>query len=284
MNTEEQDYLKLLSKIMTNGASRADRTGTGTLSIFGDQLRFNLRNGFPLLTTKRMFARGIFEELMFFIRGKTQTKELEAKGVNIWKGNTSREYLDSRGLNDLADGDMGKGYGYQWRNFGGTDGKPGVDQLAIALDKIKNDPFSRKIVVSAWNPEQLSEMALEPCHCMFQFYVNDGELSCHWYQRSVDSFLGLPYNIASYALLTAMMAKAAGLKVGDLIFSGGDIHIYSNHLEQVSEQISREPFGFPRVEIKKSLSSIEDIESLGWSDVVISGYESHGPLAGKMAI
>jgi len=297
MNKEEMNYLDLLSKIL-NGNERSDRTGVGTYSIFGTQLRFSLENNkIPMFTTKKMFSRGVIEELLFFLRGETDTKKLEAKGVNIWKGNTTREFLDKRGLQYLPEGDMGKGYGFQWRNFGGytyenhsphywriMSTPPGTDQLTKALDMIKNDPNSRKIIVSAWNPNQLDEMALEPCHCFFQFEVVNGELSCQWYQRSVDSFLGLPFNILSYAILTHMFAKASGLKAKELIFCGGNTHIYKNHIDQVKLQMSRQPYDFPTLNINKNIVSIEDMEKLSFDDFEIINYQSHSAIKADMAI
>lgn len=293
MNKEELQYLDLLKNILENGYKKEDRTGVGTIGIFGTQLRFSLKdNTLPLLTTKKMFARGIIEELLFFIQGETDTKKLEEKGINIWKGNTSREFLDSRGLRYLPVGSLGKGYGYQWRNFGGTEQpfnykkyhKDGVDQLTNALNLIKKEPNSRKIIVSAWNPEQLKEMALEPCHMMFQFYVNDGELSLQWYQRSVDSFLGLPFNITSYAILTKIMAQAAGLKCGELVFCGGDTHIYNNHIDSVKTQLLRDPYLFPKLYLDKEISTIEDMEKLQFEDFRIENYNHHPTISAKMAV
>jgi thymidylate synthase len=287
-NIEEQSYLDLLNKIITTGSSKEDRTGVGTKSIFGTQLRFSLENNkIPMLTTKKIFYRGVIEELLFFIRGETDTKILEAKGVNIWKGNTSREFLNKRGLAYLPEGNMGKGYGFQWRNFGGhnyTCHQKGVDQLSNALDLIKTDPNSRKIIISAWNPQQLDEMVLPPCHCFFQFYVNEDKLSLHWYQRSVDTFLGLPFNIASYALLTIIMAKAANLNPHEIIFSGGDTHCYLNHIDQIKLQLNRAPFDFPKIFLKKDLSSIEDIEKLSFEDFELSNYNCHPAIKAPMAI
>lgn len=291
MNLEEENYLALMKTVITKGVDKSDRTGVGTKSIFGSQLRFSLAdNSLPLLTTKKMFLKGIIEELLFFIRGETNTKILEEKGVNIWKGNTSREFLDKRGLTYLPEGSMGKGYGFQWRNFGGTadwEFYPkgiGIDQLQNAFNLIKTDPNSRKIIISAWNPQQLDEMVLEPCHCFVQFYVHDGKLSLHWYQRSVDTFLGLPFNIASYALFTIIMAKATGLKPHEIIFSGGDVHIYNNHIRQVTEQLIREPYDFPKIKINKDVSSIEDIEKLKFEDFELVGYKYHPAIKAEMAV
>lgn len=298
MNKEEFAYLDLLKQILETGSKREDRTGVGTLGIFGTQLRFSLQDDtIPLLTTKKMFTKGIIEELLFFIRGETDTKKLEEKGVNIWKGNTSREFLDSRGLKHLPEGSLGKGYGYQWRRFGEDKSDPattpsrwavydteGVDQLAQVFDSIRKDPMGRRHIVTAWNPLQLNEMALPPCHMTFQFYVDNGTLSCQWYQRSVDCFLGLPFNIMSYAVLTRLMAEATGLKAKEVIFVGGDTHIYLNHIEQVKEQLSREAFEFPKMKINKKLESLKDIESLSHTDFEIVDYKSHPPIKAQMAV
>lgn len=298
MNLEESNYLELLKNILHNGSERKDRTGVGTKGIFGTQLRFSLENNkVPMLTTKKMFTKGVIEELLFFLRGETDTNKLMDKGVNIWKGNTTREFLDKRGLTHLPDGYMGKGYGYQWRNFGGYtdqsnvgDGSyelyeiPGVDQLKQVVDTLKTNPTDRRIIMTAWNPQQLPEMALAPCHILCQFYVDGDNLSCQWYQRSVDTFLGLPFNITSYAILTHIVAKTVGLKAKELIFIGGDTHIYINHVDQVNEQISREPFPFPTIEINKELYSVEDIEKLQYEDFVIKNYQSHPSIKAIMAI
>jgi len=292
MNEEENNYLKLLKTILQCGEERVDRTGVGTIGIFGTQLRFSLENNkIPMLTTKKIFAKGVVEELLFFLRGDTDTKKLEAKGVNIWKGNTTRKFLDSRGLKNLPEGDMGKGYGFQWRHFGqhkndynGQYCNKGVDQLADVLDKLKNHPDDRRILISAWNPSQLDEMALPPCHLLAQFYVIKGHLSCQFYQRSVDSFLGLPFNILSYAIMTHILAKASKLKPKELVFVGGDTHIYKSHIQQVTNQICRIPYDFPTLQINKDIKSIKDIEELEWKDFIIDGYVSHPAIKAEMAV
>jgi thymidylate synthase len=279
MNKDEQAYLDLLKDILNNGDVRSDRTGVGTISKFGTTLRFSLENDIiPVLTTKKVFVRGVIEELLFFIRGETDTKKLEAKGVNIWKGNTSREFLDSRGLTSYEEGNMGPMYGSQWRNFNG------VDQLSNALDLIKNNPDSRRIMVTAYNPGVSHLCVLDPCHTFFQFYVNGGKLSCHFYMRSSDKFLGAPFNIASYAVLTRLIAEAANLKCGELIFSAGDSHIYSNHVAQVNEQLAREPYTFPTMTISKPISSIEDMESLCFEDFIFENYKSYPAIKAPMAV
>ena len=296
MNGEENQYLQLLGKILSEGATRSDRTGVGTKSLFGTQMRFSLANNIvPAMTTKKLFIRGVVEELLFFLRGDTDTKKLEVKGINIWKGNTTREFLDARGLNHLPEGDMGKGYGYQWRKFGQEDPTTydeygnnnsiaGVDQLSQVINQLKNDPYSRRIIMTAWNPQQLSEIALPPCHCFMQFYVDNNKLSCQFYQRTVDTFLGLPFNLLSYALLTRILAHTVGMEAQELIFVGGDTHLYLNHLPQATEQISREPYAFPALEITKKLSTIQDIEALQFEDFKFSEYKSHPAIKAEMAV
>lgn len=295
MNSEENDYLQLLGKILAEGSAREDRTGVGTIGLFGTQLRFSLENNrIPILTTKKMFVKGAVEELLFFLRGETDTKKLEAKGVNIWKGNTSREFLDKRGLKNLSEGDMGKGYGAQWRNFGAQEAEcnnddcrintDGVDQLDQVINTLKTNPTDRRIIMSAWNPKQLPEMALPPCHMMVQFYVDNGKLSAQFYMRSVDTFLGLPFNILSYAILTRIIAQTVGMEAKELIFVGGDTHIYQNNIQQVTEQISREPYPFPTMTINKTIKSVADIERLSFQDFIFSEYQSHPAIKAEMAV
>jgi len=281
----EKAYLTLLEDILSDGEKRNDRTGVGTSSIFGAQLKFDLNdNKIPLLTTKRMFYKGIIEELLFFLRGESDTKILESQGVKIWKGNTTRDFLDKRGLSYLPEGNMGKMYGKQWRDWGGSKDKKGVDQIAKTIDLIKKDPYSRRITVSALNIAELPEMCLHPCHPLFQFYVNDDRLSCLFFMRSVDMFLGFPFNVASYGILTHIIAKVTGLKGDKLIFMAGDAHVYNNHQEQVKEQISRVPYEFPTLSINKELSSIEDIERLKFEDFKVTGYKYHPSIKAEMAI
>ena len=296
MNMEEQQYLNLMQHILNVGEERGDRTGTGTKSIFGAQLRFSLRDGtLPLLTTKKMFWKGIVEELLFFIRGETDTKKLEEKGVKIWNGNTSRDFLDNHNLNWLPEGHMGKGYGFQWRHFGGDFNVDnpmevqfdlgGTDQLKQVVNSIKKDPFGRRHIISAWNPQQLHETALPPCHYTFQFYVGrDKELSCLFNMRSTDLFLGAPFNIASYGLFTHIMAQATGLKAKEVIFSGGDTHLYLNHTDAVKEQLKRAPCLFPKIKINKQINSVEDMEKLVFEDFELVEYQSYPAIKAPMAV
>jgi len=299
---EEYKYLHLLQKILNEGVVKGDRTGTGTKSIFGSQLKFDLSNSFPILTTKKVYWKGVVEELLWFIRGETNSKKLEAKGVNIWKGNTSREFLDKRGL-DYPEGEIGPCYGFLWRYWGkqypiwtfGNKEKTlvvneascssgGIDQLANVINTIKTNPNDRRMVVSAWDVANLDKMALNPCHLLYQFDVSDGKLNCQWYQRSVDTFLGLPFNISSYALLTCLVAKVTGLQPGKIIYAGGDTHLYLNHIEQAKEQMARTPFPFPQLVIKKDIKTLEDIENLQFEDLVLENYQSHATIKALMAI
>jgi dihydrofolate reductase/thymidylate synthase len=285
---EEYQYLDMIEDIIEHGAYRGDRTGTGTFSKFGCQMRFNLRHSFPLLTTKRVFWRGLVEELLWFMRGSTNAKLLQEKNVRIWDGNGSREYLDSIGLTDREEGDLGPVYGFQWRHFGAeyTDmhadySGQGVDQLAEVIDKIKNNPNDRRIILTAWNPTALKKMALPPCHMMCQFYVANGELSCQMYQRSCDLGLGVPFNIASYSLLTCIIAHVCGLKPGDFVHTLGDAHVYSNHVEPLKEQLQNKPRPFPTLKIN---TENKDIDAFSFEDFELSGYEPHKKVAMKMAV
>lgn len=275
--------------IIATGVPRSDRTGVGTISKFGLQMRFSLRDDvLPLLTTKRVFWRGVAEELLWFISGDTSAKTLQDKGIKIWDGNASREFLDSRGLKHREVGDLGPVYGFQWRHFGAeyTDmhadytGK-GVDQLAAVIDTIKKNPTDRRIILSAWNPAALPEMALPPCHMFAQFYVEEGELSCQMYQRSGDMGLGIPFNIASYALLTRLIAQVTGLKAGEFVHTIGDAHVYSNHVEPLIQQLEREPKPFPKLRIDPSITSIDAFKFEHFS---VEGYEPHGPIKMEMAV
>jgi len=286
---EEKQYLDLISKIIKQGNQRGDRTGTGTKSLFGAQMRFSLRDGaYPLLTTKRVFYRGIAEELFWFIHGSTDARKLQEKNVRIWDGNSSRQFLDSIGLTDREEGDLGPVYGFQWRHFGAEYTNmhadytgQGVDQLANVINMIKNRPTDRRILMCAWNPADLDKMALPPCHCLVQFYVANGELSCQLYQRSADMGLGVPFNIASYALLTVMIAHVTGLVPGDFVHTLGDAHVYNNHVTALNVQLEREPRPFPKIKITRKVENIEDFTI---DDFEISGYDPHPKIAMDMAV
>jgi dihydrofolate reductase/thymidylate synthase len=288
-NEEEQQYLELVREIIEKGNHRGDRTQTGTLSKFGAQLRFSLRdNVFPLLTTKRVFWRGVAEELLWFVSGKTNSNLLKDKKIGIWDGNSSREYLDKIGLGHREEGDLGPVYGFQWRHFGAEyrdmhadyTGK-GIDQLAAAIETIKKNPEDRRIIVSAWNPADLGKMALPPCHMFCQFYVANGELSCQMYQRSADMGLGVPFNIASYALLTRLVAQVCGLKAGEFVHTIGDAHVYSNHVEALKEQLTRTPGKFPKLFINPDKKGIDDFV---FEDFKIEGYAPQENIKMKMAV
>ncbi|XP_019454195.1 PREDICTED: bifunctional dihydrofolate reductase-thymidylate synthase-like [Lupinus angustifolius] len=285
---EEYKYLGLVQEIISEGNTKDDRTGTGTLSKFGCQMRFNLRRSFPLLTTKKVFWRGVVEELLWFISGSTSAKVLQEKGIHIWDGNASREYLDSVGFKDREEGDLGPVYGFQWRHFGAryTDmhddySGQGVDQLLDVINKIKHNPDDRRIVISSWNPADLKLMALPPCHMFAQFYVANGELSCQMYQRSADMGLGVPFNIASYALLTCMIAHVCDLVPGDFIHVIGDAHVYSNHVRPLQEQLQNLPKPFPILKINPKK---KDIDSFVAADFKLIGYDPHQKIEMKMAV
>lgn len=285
---EERQYLDLVYEIISRGTKKGDRTGVGTVSVFGRQLRFSLRSSFPLLTTKRVHWRGVVEELLWFIRGSTDAKELQDKDVHIWDANSTREYLDSIGLTDREVGDLGPVYGFQWRHFGATYegahadyvGK-GVDQLRNVIETIKTNPNDRRMVVSAWNPPDHHLMALPPCHMFFQFYVAGGELSCAVTMRSSDVGLGMPFNIASYALLTCLVAKICRLQPGDLVFTCNDTHIYLNHIKALMLQWDRKPRPFPQLVIK---SDKTDIDAFTFEDFELYNYNPHDTIKMEQAV
>ncbi|XP_010467360.1 PREDICTED: bifunctional dihydrofolate reductase-thymidylate synthase 1-like [Camelina sativa] len=285
---EEFLYLNMVQDIISNGNVKNDRTGTGTLSKFGCQMKFNLRRSFPLLTTKRVFWRGVVEELLWFISGSTSAKVLQEKGIHIWDGNASREYLDGLGLKEREEGDLGPVYGFQWRHFGAkyTDMHAdytgqGFDQLLDIIDKIKNNPDDRRIIMSAWNPSDLKMMALPPCHMFAQFYVAEGELSCQMYQRSADMGLGVPFNIASYSLLTCMLARVCNLVPGDFIHVIGDAHVYRTHVRALQEQLQNPPKPFPVLKINPEKKQIDSFVA---ADFDLIGYDPHKKIEMKMAV
>jgi len=263
-----RQYHDLMKEVLAKGVQKSDRTGTGTLSVFGHQMRFNLADGFPMVTTKKLHLKSIIYELLWFLKGSTDNNWLKERGVSIW--------------NEWAapDGDLGPIYGYQWRSWPAPNGQH-IDQISEVVETIKKNPDSRRIIVSAWNVADIPRMALAPCHAFFQFYVADGKLSCQLYQRSADIFLGVPFNIASYALLTHMMAQQCGLEVGDFVWTGGDCHLYSNHLEQVELQLSRDFFPLPKLNILRKPDSIFDYE---FEDFEIFGYESHPHIKAPVAV
>jgi thymidylate synthase len=263
-----RQYLDLMRHVRDTGTRKNDRTGTGTLSVFGHQMRFNLADGFPLVTTKKLHTRSIIHELLWFINGDTNTKYLNANKVSIWD-----EWADENG-------DLGPVYGAQWRSWPTPSGAS-IDQLEQVMHTLHTNPDSRRIIISAWNVAELDQMALMPCHALFQFYVADGKLSCQLYQRSADIFLGVPFNIASYALLTHMVAQQVGLKVGDFIWTGGDCHLYSNHLDQVELQLSREPLALPQLALQRKPAAITDYK---FEDFQIVSYEHHPPISAPIAV
>jgi len=263
-----RQYLDLLADVMENGTDRSDRTGTGTRSVFGRQIRMDLGQGFPLLTTKKLHLKSIIYELLWFLRGETNVRWLQEHGVKIWD-----EWADENG-------DLGPVYGSQWRSWPDGDGGT-IDQIANLVHSIRTKPDSRRHIVSAWNPAEVDDMALPPCHCLFQFYVADGRLSCQLYQRSADIFLGVPFNIGSYALLTHMMAQVTGLKVGDFVHSFGDLHLYSNHFEQAREQLRRDPRPLPRLTLNPDRT---DIFAFEYEDFLITGYEPHPHIKAAVAV
>ena len=262
------NYLRLLQDILDKGTDKADRTGTGTRSLFGYQMRFDLQEGFPLVTTKKVHLKSIIYELLWFLKGDTNVQYLQDHGVTIWD-----EWADENG-------DLGPVYGAQWRSWQGADGKV-VDQISEVISQIKNNPDSRRLMVSAWNVAELPNMALAPCHALFQFYVADGKLSCQLYQRSADVFLGVPFNIASYALLTMMVAQVCGLQPGDFVHTFGDVHIYSNHMEQVKKQLARKPRPLPKMKINPA---VRDIFGFQFEDFTLEGYDPYPGIKAPVAI
>jgi thymidylate synthase len=261
-------YLDLLQHVLEYGEEKADRTGTGTLSVFGWQMRFDLRAGFPLVTTKKVHTKSVIRELLWFLRGDTNIGYLKQHGVRIWD-----EWAD-------PNGDLGPVYGKQWRAWAGPDGRV-IDQIAQVIEQIQRNPDSRRLIVSAWNVAQLGEMALQPCHALFQFHVARGRLSCQLYQRSGDIFLGVPFNIASYALLTHMIAQVCGLGVGDFVHTLGDAHLYKNHVDQAREQLAREPFPLPTLRLNPQIKSIDDFK---FEDIAIDNYQSHATIKAPIAV
>lgn len=263
-----QQYLSLLNRILTEGATKTDRTGTGTMSVFGNQMRFNLADGFPLLTTKKLHLKSIIYELLWFLRGDTNVHYLQEHGVRIWN-----EWADENG-------DLGPVYGHQWRSWpdynGGT-----IDQIQNVLDLIRNHPDSRRMIVSAWNPAEVEQMALPPCHCLFQFYVADGKLSLQLYQRSADTFLGVPFNIASYALLLQMMAQVSGLEAGEFIHTTGDTHLYLNHLDQARQQLTRTPRPLPKMRINPDVKNLFDFH---YEDFQLEGYDPWPHISAQVSV
>ena len=263
-----KQYLDLLARVRTKGTPKTDRTGTGTLSVFGHQMRFDLADGFPLVTTKKLHVKSIIHELIWFLAGDTNVRYLQDNGVRIWD-----EWA-------RADGSLGPVYGKQWRSWAAPDGKV-IDQISDVVNTLKTNPDSRRMIVSAWNPADIPDMALAPCHCLFQFYVADGKLSCQLYQRSADVFLGVPFNIASYAALTMMMAQVTGLKPGDFVHTFGDAHLYSNHLEQADLQLSRTPRALPKLHMDQDVKSIIDFK---FDHFRLDGYDPYPHIAAPVAV
>lgn len=292
-----KQYHELMQHVLDNGVTKEDRTGTGTISVFGYQMRFDLNEGFPLITTKKLHIKSILHELLWFIQGDTNIRYLDQNGVRIWddwpyakfsksedfQGETIREFADKVAADEaFAEkwGDLGPVYGYQWRSWPAPNGET-IDQLSQVIEQIKNTPDSRRLIVSAWNPGMIQDMALPPCHAFFQFYVADGKLSCQLYQRSADIFLGVPFNIASYAMLTHMIAQACGLGVGDFVHTLGDAHIYSNHIDQVKEQLSRELRPLPTLKVNPDIKNITDFT---FDDFAIEGYDPHPHIKAQVAV
>lgn len=279
-----QSYLDLLQRVLEHGDKKSDRTGTGTTAIFGHQMRFDLSEGFPILTTKQVHFRSIIVELLWFLRGDTHVAYLQNHKVSIWNEWATREQTARFGR---PEGELGAIYGHQWRNFGATQqdngcyADDGFDQISWLINEIKTNPDSRRLIVSGWNPKEVGQVALPPCHTLFQFFVQDDKLSCQLYQRSADVFLGVPFNIASYALLTHMVAQACQLQVGDFIWTGGDCHLYSNHVEQARLQLSREPFALPRLQLNPAISDIFDFKP---EDIELVDYRHHPAIKADVAV
>ncbi|CUS05462.2 thymidylate synthase (TS) (TSase) [Candidatus Promineifilum breve] len=263
-----RQYLDLMAHVLANGTRKEDRTGVGTLSVFGHQMRFDLAGGFPLVTTKKVHLRAIIHELLWFLRGESNVRSLQANGVTIWD-----EWAD-------ADGELGPVYGRQWRSWAAADGRT-IDQIAQVVEQIRTKPDSRRLIVSAWNVGEIEQMALPPCHCLFQFYVADGRLFCQLYQRSADIFLGVPFNIASYALLTMMIAQVTGYEPGEFVHTLGDAHLYLNHLEQANLQLTRDPFPLPRMWLNPAVASVFDFR---YEDFELVNYQSHPRIAAPIAV
>ncbi|MES2408824.1 MAG: thymidylate synthase [Patescibacteria group bacterium] len=309
INPHDEEYLKLLKHIKENGAEKTDRTGTGTLSVFGYQMRFDLQKGFPLLTTKKVSMQSILHELLWFIKGDTNLHYLAERNVHIWDEWPYKDYLKRNnlpipntqseewklGLKEFVQkivedesfakeyGNLGPIYGYQWRHWRTPDGRE-IDQLKNVIDQLKKNPDDRRMIVSAWNPADIDEMAkagLPPCHCLYQFYVANGKLSCQLYQRSCDTFLGVPFNIASYSLLTIMIAQVTGLQPGEFVWTGGDTHLYLNHLDQVNEQLSREPKQAPTLKVNPEVKDLFDFK---FEDFEVIGYDPHPPIKAPIAV
>lgn len=291
MNTEELQYLDLLRDCVENGVERpasSERTGTGTLGHIGSMMKFDLSNNtIPLFTTKKVFWKGVVQELLWFIDGETDSYVLEDQGINIWKGNTTREFLDSQGLDHIPEGDIGTGYGFQWRNWNGDyefwaeqNIRTGIDQLKRLVEGLRTNPNSRRHVLSTWNVSQLDEMALPPCHMISTWSILDNKLHCTMTQRSCDMFLGVPFNVASYCLFIHLIANDLGIEAGSFTWFGADVHVYQNHVEQVKEQISKEPYDFPTVKITKGKSIFE----ISADDIELIDYNSHPAIKADMAV
>lgn len=280
----EAAYLELIKYVRDNGTPKGDRTGTGTLSHFGAQLRFDLSDGFPLITTKKLHLKSIVHELLWFLKGDTHVQYLQDNGVRIWNDWATASQTAKFGR---PEGELGPVYGHQWRNFGASRredmgyNQDGVDQISELIEQVKNNPNSRRLIVSGWNPAEANQVALPPCHTLFQFFVADNKLSCQLYQRSADLFLGVPFNIASYALLTHMIAQVCDLEVGEFVWTGGDCHLYQNHIEQVNEQLTRTPYELPTLVLNHEVKSIFDFT---FEDIKVEGYQSHPSIKAPVAV